>query len=86
MAKRKRKQRPETIWHDPEALYARRTAAKLTEYRLAQAVGVSVGTVCAWERGERAIPEDILPHIAWMLQCRPADLKAKHPERIGLRR
>ena len=55
----------------------RRTALKMKQKELADAVGVSHVYISYMERGARAINAEMLDHIATALQCQPADLLNK---------
>jgi transcriptional regulator with XRE-family HTH domain len=51
-----------------------REARGLSQGKLAQLIGVSVGTVQNYEHSRNRIPADRIAPIAVELQCRPADL------------
>jgi transcriptional regulator with XRE-family HTH domain len=57
-----------------ERLRQVREHRKMSQRRLAKAIGVSVGTVQNYERGRVAITTDRLEQLARALQCEPADL------------
>lgn len=50
-------------------LYELRKKAGLTQKDLAEMLGVSQPTVCAWEAGVTAIPSTYLPILADLLHC-----------------
>ena len=64
-------------------LGARREALRLTRPELAEAVGVSPGTVVAWELGYRAPGPAQLPGLAAALAVEPAALASALPRRVA---
>lgn len=56
------------------AVAAARQAHGVSQGRLARAIGVSVGTVQAYERGRTRIAVERLADLADALECEPADL------------
>ena len=47
---------------------------KISQGKIAKAIGVSVGTVQNYERGRASITTDRLEQLARALQCEPAEL------------
>lgn len=60
-----------------QRLYQIRRHRKISQGRIAKAIGVSVGTIQNYEHGRVAVTVDRLEQLARALQCETADLLAE---------
>ncbi|MEI2769524.1 MAG: helix-turn-helix transcriptional regulator [Candidatus Competibacter sp.] len=56
------------------AIVVRRAMLKMTQGRLARAVGINQSYISLLENGERPLTDDLLQKISAALGCKPEDL------------
>ncbi len=69
--------------HDPARLRARRVELGLHQAAVAEAAGISAGTLSELERGTRNPSPPVLLRLAEALQCSTKDLMPAEPQAAG---
>lgn len=58
---------------DKMTMKAHRVNAGLTQKEAAEAIGVTIGTICRWERGQTSPPFEKVVKLAILYKCNVAD-------------